>query len=207
MKIIDLSHTLSSGMPVYPGDDGVLIQQTKIMETDHYNYTRVTSGMHAGTHIDFPKHLTEDKRNAEEFPIDSFIGRGVLLDVRGEKNIGYKTEYEKLVQTGDIVLVFTGFADLYAEPGKYYKEYPVLEDELTDFLVRKKIKILGIDTAAPDKFPFNTHKKLLKEDIFILENLTNLKALVGVNDFEVIAVPLKIQAEASLVRAYAKVME
>jgi len=205
MKIIDLSYVISSGMPVFPGDNGVFIQQSKILEKDNYNYTYFTSGMHAGTHIDLPNHLIDDKRMADEFPLERFIGRGVLLDVRGEKIIDYKKEYENLIIKDDIVLIYTDFADIYNEPKKYYTEYPVLSDELTEFLINKKIKMIGMDTPAPDKSPFNTHKKLLKQDILILENLTNLEALLNIGRFEIVAVPLKIQAEASLVRAYARI--
>jgi kynurenine formamidase len=37
----------------------------------------------------------------------------------------------------------------------------------------------------------------------IVENLTNLSELIGVKDFDIIAFPLKIRAEASLVRVVA----
>ena len=48
------------------------------------------------------------------------------------------------------------------------------------------------------------HKILLKNDIPLLENITNLNDLVYVEKFEVFAQPLKINAEASLVRAFAQ---
>jgi kynurenine formamidase len=67
--------------------------------------------------------------------------------------------------------------------------------------------MLGMDMPAPDYFPFDFHKELLTNGIFLLENLTNLQELLGVNDFEVIALPLKIAAEASFVRAVCRIME
>ena len=44
---------------------------------------------------------------------------------------------------------------------------------------------------------------LLKNEIFILENLCNIKKLLNVKEFNIVAFPLKIEAEGSLVRAVA----
>ncbi|MDG5814149.1 hypothetical protein QA601_03600 [Chitinispirillales bacterium ANBcel5] len=68
-----------------------------------------------------------------------------------------------------------------------------------------KVKIIGIDIPSPDKFPFEEHIKLLDNNILILENLTNLEPLLKVSKFDLFAFPLKIHAEASLVRAVAKI--
>ncbi len=203
MKIVDLSYKIINGMPVFPGDDGVAICQEKTLDRDFYNAISIKTGMHTGTHIDIPKHLLFDNRTIDEIPIDRFIGKGILLDVRGQKLISYKKEYEQMIKKNDIVLLYTGFEDLYANPDKYYNDYPVVDEDLADFLVSKDIKILGIDFPSPDTSPFNIHKKLLGNDIFIIENMTNLDKLMYLNNFEVYAVPLKIEAEASIVRAFA----
>ena len=94
---------------------------------------------------------------------------------------------------------------MYYHEEKYFTEHPVVSDELAEFLLSRKIKMLGMDMPAPDYHPFKFHKDLLMKGIFILENLTNLKELVLLKEFEVIALPLKISAEASLVRAVCKV--
>jgi len=65
--------------------------------------------------------------------------------------------------------------------------------------------MLGMDMPAPDYSPFKFHKDLLSNGIFVLENLTNLHSMVNVDEFEVISLPLKISAEASLVRAICKI--
>lgn len=62
---------------------------------------------------------------------------------------------------------------------------------------------IGMDMPKPDNYPFEIHKLLFNNDIFIIENLTNLDKLKGVDNFQVIAFPLRIKAEASVVRAVA----
>ena len=205
MKIIDLSYKITNNMPVFPDDDGIVITEDKILSRDYYNAIGLKTGMHVGTHVDVPRHLLDDYRTIDEIPIDRFVGNGVLLDVRCQNIIEFKKEYEHLIEENDIVLLYTGFANMYIEPCLYYNKYPVVGESLAEFLVSKKIKMLGVDTPSPDTYPFNIHKKLLANDIFIMENLTNLNELVNIKSFEVFAAPLKIKAEASLVRAYARV--
>ena len=79
----------------------------------------------------------------------------------------------------------------------------MLSDELTEFLIKKKIKMLGMDMPSPDRDKYEIHKKLCENEIFILENLTNLNKLLYNEGLQIFAQPLKIEAEASLVRAIA----
>lgn len=63
-----------------------------------------------------------------------------------------------------------------------------------------------MDMPAPDYPLFTYHKALLSNEIFVLENITNLQELLRVSEFEVIALPLKISAEASFVRAICRII-
>ncbi len=205
MKIVDISYAISDSMPVYPGDMGVSLKHNKMINRDHCNSFYLQTALHAGTHVDIPMHLLNEDLTVDLMPLDNFMGNGVLLDVRGVQTITYKDEYDKLVSEGDIVLLFTDFCNLLDSPERYYSDFPVIDMELVDFFISKKIKMLGLDTPSPDKIPFVIHKKLLANSINILENITGLEPLLNVTKFEVFAVPLKIQAEASLVRAFCKI--
>lgn len=206
MKIIDLSQTIRNNMPVHPYDDPVKVIQDKELARDKYNNTRIEAGMHAGTHVDAPRHFLDSPKNICDYDLGNFMGNGCLLDVRGEEIITLKDEYYDKVKTGDIVLLYTG-QGLYFGKEKYYDGFenqPTMDLKLANFFIEKKIKLLGVDMASPDNMPFKIHKALLGKDIFIMENLTNLDKLLTVSKFEVIALPLKIEAEASIVRAIAR---
>ena len=204
MKLIDISHVLDENTPVFPGDCPTRLTEYKTAETDAYTAYRLQSGLHTGTHIDMPMHLTGDARAAADFPADSFMGKGVLLDVRGEASIAMKPVYREMVEERDIVLLFTGF-DRHYFTSEYFTGHPVVSPALAEFLLSKNIKILGMDMPSPDSPPFAFHKRLLENGIFVLENLTNLQSLAGVKKFRVLALPLKIRAEASFVRAVCEV--
>ena len=76
-------------------------------------------------------------------------------------------------------------------------------EEMCDFLCQKGVRLLGLDTPSPDHPPYTLHVRLLSHDIYLLENLTHLGALIDIPRFTVMALPLPIAAEASPVRAVA----
>lgn len=202
MKYVDLSYEIENHMPVYPGDTTVTLERVKKYEEDEFNGYTLVSNMHAGTHIDCPMHMLNDERYVSEFDLGRFIGNAVLLDVRGEMSIELKDEYYKNIKEGDIVLLYTGWDSKYGSK-EYYENHPVVGEKFAEFLVQKKIKMLGVDMPSPDSNTFSIHNILLGNNICILENLTNLSKLLYVEELQVFAQPLKIKAEASLVRAIA----
>jgi len=205
MRLIDISHPLAPETPILPGAKALSLEKVKTLAADSYNAYRLTSTLHTGTHIDMPMHFFDDTRTAADFPPDCFMGRGVVLDVRGQDPIAMDARYDEIITEGDIVLLYTGFDERY-ETDAYFTQHPVMERALADFFVARKIKILGMDLPAPDFAPYAIHKTLLGNSIFVLENLTNLSSLLDVQAFEVMAFPLKLSAEASFVRAVCRAL-
>ncbi|NLJ41317.1 MAG: cyclase family protein [Clostridiales bacterium] len=204
IKYIDLSHEITNDTPVYPGDAPARLSQYRYLDTDGYNCFKLETGMHAGTHIDIPMHLIESTVTIDKMPLDTFAGDGCLLDVRGKSMIGYEDKYLSYVSKDDVVLLYTGYDNKYGTE-EYYSEHPVIEKELADFFISRQIKMLGFDMPSPDRYPYEIHKILLTNGISIIENMANLSKLLNVGAFEIVAFPLKIRAEASMVRAVARI--
>lgn len=201
-KVIDLSRVIENAMPVYPNDKATTLSLSASVEKDGYNSFNLDTGMHAGTHLDAPLHLIAGKKFISEYPVENFMGRGKVIDVRNRTQISYLQYYNQIIHEGDIVLFYTGWAKTYGS-SEYYTKHPTITQDLADFLVRRKVKLVGIDSPSPDFEPFLIHKILLSNNIFIIENLCNLDKLLPYSDFEIVALPLKINAEASLVRVVA----
>ncbi|WP_042168414.1 cyclase family protein [Paenibacillus gorillae] len=201
--LIDLSHPIRNGMPIYPGDTETKLEHAKQFKKDGYNNHLLTINMHAGTHIDGPMHLLDIDKRINEFPVDRFIGRGCLLDVRGQSVIDARPEYEAMIEPNDIVIVLTGHGKQYGSPG-YFDHYPVLTESFAKLMVRKQVKMVGLDTPSPDQYPFEVHQILFREQIFLIENLANAEQLLDAGPFEVIALPLHIDADSSVARVIAR---
>lgn len=202
MKYIDLSHEIKNNMPVYPGDIDVNLTKEKDFSKDGYNMYSLYTEMHAGTHIDAPLHMKDNKKFISEYPIEKFIGNVALLDVRGEKIIELKDEYYKNIKENDIVILFTGWDNFYGKE-EYYTKHPIVSMELAELLIKKKVKMVGMDMPSPDRNNYEIHNALFENDIFLLENLTNLNKLLYNEKIKLFAQPLKIESESSLVRAIA----
>ena len=204
-KLMDLSQVIEDSMPVYPGDNRTNLFQTNYLKINSYNNHRLEINMHSGTHIDGPMHLTQSREYISELSLDSFIGLGYVLDVRNQPIIQTKPEYEELIINNSIVLLYTGWDSFYGTE-KYYEDHPIIDIDFCKLLVRKNIKMLGMDIPSPDRYPFDSHKLLLGNNIYIIENLTNLDKLLDITSFEVIAFPLNIRADSSMARVIARVI-
>jgi len=203
---IDLSHPIYDNMPCYPGDLQVsLQQQSSILQEGHNNFL-LTTGMHSGTHIDGPMHLTSSLNRISELPLELFAGKGFLVNVSGQNTIDLPGSALDHLPPGSIVLFYSGFDSCYHD-NSYYLNYPALSENTAHLLVKKKVKMIGLDFPSPDYAPFIIHKILLNNNILILENLTNLSSLLQYRKFELLAFPLKIEADSSPVRVVARISD
>lgn len=202
-RLVDLSHTIETGMPVYPGDERPQLVQTRFLAEHQHNNHRLQIGMHVGTHLDARMHMLDSEQYVADLPLSSCVGRGCVLDVRNQPLIRWQPSYEQLVPTGSIVLLYTGHDKWYGGD-RYFEEHPVVDLAFCEFLIAKKVKLLGMDSPSPDKPPFLVHKQLLAGGVYILENLTNLEQLLSWSSFEIIALPLRLKADGSPVRAIAR---
>lgn len=154
--------------------------------------------------MDAPLHMIPDGARLSEIPAERFFGRGVLVDARGHDVVDSALLKGTRLRRGDIVLVLTGFSEQFREPS-YFQDYPEISERFAEVLVRTGVSILGLDTPSPDREPYAIHKQLLGNGILIVENLTNLQALVGRRILEVIALPARFEADAAPVRVVARV--
>lgn len=206
MKLIDLTHPFTDDMPVYPGDPQSKLKQTSFIPKDGYTDHKLETLMHVGTHMDAPLHMIEGGKTMDEMPLETFFGKGVLLDARGTKTVDESLTRNITIKPGSIVLIFTGHARHYHTPS-YFEGFPKVSESFARTMVERKVSIVGMDIIGPDDPPYPTHKILLGNGILIIENLTNLDKLIGVKEFDVIALPMKLHADASPVRVVAIIHE
>ena len=124
-----------------------------------------------------------------------------MSEVRGL--IRFREIYATSIPEASVVLFHSALDKKFSEPD-YFIAYPDISEDLAVFLAEKRVKIIGLDWASPDHHPYPIHEILLKNNILILENLTNLDQLLEISEFEVFAFPLKIEADSSPVRVVAR---
>jgi kynurenine formamidase len=202
MKFIDLTQTISHRMPVFPGETAPSIIRDELPEDAGYVTHRLESNMHTGTHMDAPFHAKSGTQTIDKFPLEYFAGAAVVIDVRGLANINMQAAWEPIFEKYKIILFCTGFSSKWGSD-TYYYDYPEFDSEVANALVKYGVRIAGFDSPSPDKEPFLFHSIFLIDERFLVENLTNLETLVGNENITFMSFPLKIEAEASIIRAVA----
>lgn len=202
MNYLDLTRLFDQNIPVYPGDSLPRITILNTVEVNGFTTSEVASGMHVGTHMDAPLHFIAEGKKISEIPVEKFFGRGVLVDARDTEVIDANILENIEIQRRDIVLVLTGWANKFGQDD-YFTQYPVITIAFAERLVESGASMIGIDSASPDRSPFETHKKLLSNGVLVMENLVNLDKLIGVGNFTVVALPTNYATESAPVRVVA----
>lgn len=207
-RVIDCTHLITSNMPVFPGTEGPVLDPVCTMEQMGFREKKWTLYSHTGTHMDAPAHMMKDGKTLDQFSIDTFRGRGFVLDVREctEKEIPLSRvkAYENLIHEADYILIQTGWEAKW-DSEEYFQGFPALSQDAAEYLVQFELKGIGIDAISIDLMETKTfpiHRILMEKDLLIIENLKNLSLLEGVFDFQ--AFPLNVEdADGSPVRAVA----
>ncbi|SDP33930.1 cyclase family protein [Desulforhopalus singaporensis] len=207
MRGIDLTQAVSSTMSTYPGDPEVSIEKFLVHDRDGCHVNAIHMGSHTGTHIDAPFHFLKDGRTIDEYPVDRFLGSGVLVDVSGRKPEEPVVEddlsdYLSIIEPGDFVIFRTGW-DVFFNSSRYFT-HPYLTPGVARLLLKLEVSLVGIDALSVDSTvgnSFSVHRILLGGDVLIVENICNLGAVPERRGFYLF-LPLKLDsADGSPVRA------
>ncbi len=201
MKIIDLTHTISPDMPVYPGMDAPTFSSFGSYEKDGFCETSLGLLSHTGTHIDAPRHIFPEGKPLEDFALSYFVGSGLVIDATdvgegGFIGMAHLERYGAELDKADFLLFNTGWEGRWGSDS-YFGEYPVISGEVADYLLLSGKRGVGLDVVSLDPVSdknLTLHKKLLGagQDFIIIENLCNL-GLIGNRPFTLAALPLKFR--------------
>ena len=200
MMLYDLTQTVGNDSPAYPGDPRPSIKPISSLENEGFVTSEMHIGTHVGTHIDAPAHMIAGGKQLKDYPIERFMVPAVCFDIRN----GYDAKaVAAQVQPGMGVLFYSGACD-YWNDERYWHDFPVIPDDVIDVLIRAKASLVGVDAGSYDQEEtFPVHKALLAADVLLIENLTNVAPLVG-KQFELIALPLKLENDGAPARVVAR---
>ncbi len=211
VRVIDLTHTIREGMPVYPGTEPPVLAPASSYEKDGFKETKISLFSHTGTHMDPPAHLYAHRTTLDQFPPSQFIGRALVINCRhlqeGEAvTMECLRPYGSKADEADFLLFNLGW-DAFWGTSRYFGDYPCLDDDVLSYIIRSSYKGIGFDVIGLDPIAdenLTRHKKLFEStDIVNIENLKNLH-LCGNDLFWFSCFPLKLpECDGSPVRAVA----
>jgi kynurenine formamidase len=212
VKPIDLTLTISESIPSFPGSPKPQFISWSNLKEDGYNLELLFLSSHTGTHLDAPYHFVKNGLKINQIPLDRLIGKAILIKIKKTKNnaitksdiILFEKKNGKIPNKSSIFF-FTGWQKN-LQKKNYFTENPGLDISAAKYIASKKINLVGIDSPSIDlgnDESFNVHHIFSKNNILIVENLTNLKKISS-KEFNFTILPLKLKdATGSPVRAIA----
>lgn len=215
-KVTDITVSISSLTPIFPGDPEPSIERTCTLEKDGCAVSRLSFGSHTGTHVDAPSHILKDGFSVDRLDIESLMGKAVVLDF-SQRN-GALTDYildeayndRKITESVPILLLKTRFSfrkgihpessglqeeesDKEKEPEEPLDESVYLDAGAASWIVRNGFKTVGIDGFSVDNLSSEVlpaHHILLSNNVNIVECLDLSSIETGIYFF--LCLPLKI---------------
>ena len=212
MTHLDLTLTISQSIPNFPGSPSPQFISWSNIEDDGYNLELLFLSSHTGTHLDAPFHFEKKGAKIHQIPLTRLVGNGVVIKIKKVNDQAItKKDLLKFEQKNGKIKNFSSiffFTDWQKNLDKkfYFTNNPGLSKSATEYLVSKKINLVGIDSPSIDlgiDKSFSTHNMFAKNNILIVENLSNLEKIPNL-EFNFIILPLKLKgATGSPVRAIA----
>jgi kynurenine formamidase len=211
-KVIDLSHALREGIPVFPG--GTPFQMVKLSDIEKgYYLNRLSLGEHTGTHVDAPNHFAKGGAAVADLRLkEDLTGPLVVIDVeaRAAANMDLALEIDDIrafertheIPAGAFVVLRTGWYRKWSDPEKYVNldankspRFPGFGGAAAKYLaIERKVRGLGIDTLSTDpgqSADFPAHKAVLGAGRINIENMAALDE-VPATGATLMVVPMKI---------------
>ena len=214
--LIDLSHTIESGMITYKGLPAPLIcdhlsrvQSRALYAPDtEFQIGKIEMVSNTGTYLDTPYHRYADGYDLARLPLERAASLpGLVVRVLGiaGRAIDWHAFAASAVK-GRAVLVHTGW-DAHWRTDRYFEGHPFVTRKAAEYLRDQGAALVGIDSLNIDDTGDGerpVHTILLGAGIPIVEHMTNLAAL-PTEGFQFSAVPPKVAAMGTFpVRAHAR---
>lgn len=212
MKHLDLTLTISESIPSFPGSPSPQFLNWSKLKEDGYNLELLFLSSHTGTHMDAPYHFTNKGAKIDEIPITRLIGESLLIKIKKSKDqeitkkdlVDFENKNGKIKNYSSVIFFTNWQKNL--KKKYYFTNNPGLSKTAANYLISKKINLIGIDSPSIDtgiNKDFTVHKILAQNNVLIIENLANLQKIPNM-EFDFIILPLKLKnATGSPVRAIA----
>jgi arylformamidase len=193
MKLIDVSVPIDANLPSYPGNTPFTLEAVKrIARGDSSNVSSLHMSVHAGTHVDAPRHFFDNAIGIDALPLDMLLGRTRVIDVRTRKGIG-PDELSAVDLSEDVrVLIKTLNSRLWGTP-EFHQDYVGVTEAGARYIVEHGIKLVGVDYLSVEEFKkpgAPAHHALLGGGTIVIEGLNLRDVEPGV--YEMFCLPLRI---------------
>ena len=154
LELYELSHRWGMYTPIFPGYEEIKLERITHHAKQGVMTHKITTIFHTSTHLNAPIHLVPGAPAVGDLALQKFFGTGVVLSLPKKKwGLIEPSDLERAkpaIKAGDIVLINTGWHRKYADSKEYFGYAPGLSKHAAEWLVKKRVKLVGVDTACID---------------------------------------------------------
>jgi arylformamidase len=177
-------------MIIYRRNPGVEVERTLTIDGgDGANVSRLTMGVHSGTHIDGSLHFYDDGAGVDALPLEAMLGRCTVVEITDP---GDAIDRETLAAAGipagaERVILKTPNSRLW-DLDEFTHDFVRLDGGAAAFVLERGIRLIGIDYLSIGDH--DAHMTLLGNGVVALEGL-DLR-LIEPGSYELICLPMRL---------------
>jgi arylformamidase len=206
----DISVSLGREDATYPGDPVFSSRPFAEYADAGFLASQLTLSAHAGAHLDAPRHFFPQGKSLDQYPPERFLPPALVIPVSGPRVLAQDildaetNDAQGGLGPGQAALFQTNNSRSgLPVSGAWTEDYAALSAEAAELLVQRQVGLVGLDYLSvdpADAHEYPAHRRLLENDILILEGVT--LAAVPPGRYTLVCLPLKIaDSEAAPTRA------
>jgi arylformamidase len=191
---MDISVPLRSGMVHWPDNPPVDIERAMdINRGDVCNVSKMSLGVHTGTHMDAPIHFLANGIGIDQMPLTAAVGRARVIEIADPVSIKPGELVAHSIQRGERILFKTLNSPRCWQTDDFVEDFVYVSHEAAAYLATIGAQTVGVDYLSVGGAQIDgpqTHQALLEAGIWIIEGLNLAQAQPGI--YDLICLPLRI---------------
>lgn len=191
---IDVSVPLHTGMVHWPDNPPVSIERELNMDRgDVCNVSKMSMGVHTGTHMDAPIHFIHGGIGIDQMPLTASIGRARVIEIGDTVSIKPGELAGHDIQRGERILFKTRNSARCWQSDDFVEDFVYIAHEAAQYLAALGVQTVGVDYLSVGGSHVDgpeTHQALLGGGVWIIEGLNLSQVEPGI--YDLICLPLRI---------------
>src|SRR5258706_6818170 len=143
---MDISLPMHSGMVHWPDNPPVSIERALDMgQGDAANVSKLSMGVHTGTHMDAPIHFFPAGKGIDTMPLTAAIGRARVIEISDAESIKTEELSPHQIQAGERILFKTRNSSRCWQTNDFVKDFVYISSDAAQYLAEQKVQTVGVD--------------------------------------------------------------
>jgi arylformamidase len=163
-------------------------------EGDVCTVSKMSLGVHTGTHVDSPRHFVRGGHGVHLAPFSALMGPVRVIEIADTHSITVEELRRHDIQPGERILFKTINSTRCWGTDAFVEDFVYITQAAARYLAERQVRTVGVDYLSVGGFTADgeeTHVALLTAGIWIIEGLNLSQVKPGM--YELVCLPLRIQ--------------